>query len=63
MKEQVNAKMEKNISANDFCRFIWKSYLEERRYDLISDFISDKISIIERVLMKLKEIYRNLLLR
>ena len=38
--------MEKNISANDFCRFIWKSYLEERRYDLISDFISDKISII-----------------
>ena len=38
--------MEKNISANDFCRFIWKSYLEERRYDVISDFISDKISII-----------------
>lgn len=38
--------MEKNISANDFCRFIWKSYLEDRRYDLISEFISDKISII-----------------
>ena len=38
--------MDKNISANDFCRFVWKSYLEDRRYDLIGDFISDKISII-----------------
>lgn len=38
--------MEENVSANDFCRFIWKSYLEDRRYDLLNDFISDKISII-----------------
>lgn len=38
--------MEKNISADDFCRFIWKSYLEDRRYDLVSEFVSDKISVI-----------------
>lgn len=38
--------MEKNISADDFCRFLWKSYLEDRRYDLIGNFISDKISVI-----------------
>lgn len=38
--------MDKDISANDFCRYIWKFYLEERRYDLIGDYISDKISVI-----------------
>lgn len=38
--------MEKDISANDFCRYIWKIYLEERRYDLLDDYISDKISVI-----------------
>ena len=38
--------MERNISADDFCRFIWKSYLEERRYDLVNEFVSEKISVI-----------------
>lgn len=38
--------MGENISANDFCRYIWKSYLEDRRYDLVNEFVSDKISII-----------------
>ena len=38
--------MGENISANDFCRYIWKSYLEDRRYDLVNEFVSDKISVI-----------------
>ena len=38
--------MERNISADDFCRFIWKSYLEERRYDLVNEFVPEKISVI-----------------
>ena len=38
--------MERNMSADDFCRFIWKSYLEERRYDLVNEFVSEKISVI-----------------
>lgn len=38
--------MDKEVSANDFCRHIWKLYLEDRRYDLIGDYISDKISVI-----------------
>lgn len=38
--------MEKGMSANDFCHYIWKIYLEERRYDLLDDYISDKISVI-----------------
>ena len=38
--------MDNGISANDFCRNIWKLYLEERRYDLVGDYISDRISVI-----------------
>ena len=38
--------MGENISANDFCRYIWKSYLEDRRYDLVNEFVSDKIRVI-----------------
>lgn len=38
--------MENDLSANDFCRYIWKLYLEDRRYDLVGDYISDNISVI-----------------
>ena len=38
--------MESGMSANDFCRFIWKTYLEDRRYDLVGEYISDRISVI-----------------
>lgn len=44
--EEIDSHMDKNISANDFCRRIWKLYLEDRRYDLIGNYISDKISVI-----------------
>lgn len=38
--------MKNGISAADFCRYIWKVYLEDRRYDLVGEYISEKISVI-----------------
>ena len=33
-------------SAEDFCRFLWRSYLVERRYDILGDVVDPGISVI-----------------
>lgn len=33
-------------SAEDFCRFLWRSYLVERRYDILGDVVDPQISVI-----------------
>lgn len=38
--------MGERISAVDFCRFIWESYLVERRYDYLDEIIDNKITVI-----------------
>lgn len=38
--------MEPNISAEEFCRYMWKQYLVERRYDILTEMIDPELSVI-----------------
>lgn len=38
--------MNVNMTAEEFCRFVWQKYLVERRYDIMDEVIDGQISVI-----------------
>lgn len=38
--------MDVNMTAEEFCRYVWQKYLVERRYDILDEVIDEQISVI-----------------
>ena len=38
--------MDVNMTAEEFCRYVWQKYLVERRYDIMDEVIDEQISVI-----------------